>query len=123
MVTEATTTCGAKDPGGGEGVEEAATESGSRAYLIPTDDPYLAAAREVLRTLYGREPYLERTGGSVPITTSFKDILGIYTVSYGFGLPDERIQSPNEFFRLSSFRRAQSAYCRILDRLSQPLGA
>ncbi len=113
----------AKNTPAGVEVTVTATESGSRAYLIPTDDPYLAAAREVLRTLYGREPYLERTGGSVPITTSFKDILGIYTVSYGFGLPDERIHSPNEFFRLSSFRRAQSAYCRILDRLSQPLGA
>ncbi|MFO7696311.1 MAG: dipeptidase, partial [Anaerolineae bacterium] len=96
------------------------TENGSRAYLIPTDDPYLGAARDVLRELYGREPYLERTGGSVPVTTFFKDLLGVYTVSFGFGLPDERVHSPNEFFRKSSFRRGQSAYCRLLDRLTEP---
>jgi acetylornithine deacetylase/succinyl-diaminopimelate desuccinylase-like protein len=96
------------------------TENGSRAYLIPADNPYLGAARDVLRDLYGREPYLERTGGSVPVTTFFKDLLGVYTVSFGFGLPDERVHSPNEFFRKSSFRRGQSAYCRLLDRLAEP---
>jgi acetylornithine deacetylase/succinyl-diaminopimelate desuccinylase-like protein len=96
------------------------TENGARAYLIPTDNPYLGAARDVLRELYGREPYLERTGGSVPVTTFFKDLLGVYTVSFGFGLPDERVHSPNEFFRKGSFRRGQSAYCRLLDRLAEP---
>jgi acetylornithine deacetylase/succinyl-diaminopimelate desuccinylase-like protein len=96
------------------------TENGSPAYLIPSDNAYLGAARDVLRELYGREPYLERTGGSVPVTTFFHNILGVYTVSFGFGLPDERVHSPNEFFRKSSFGRGQSAYCRLLDRLARP---
>jgi len=95
------------------------TENGSRAYLVPTDNPHLQAALDVLRDVYGREPYLERTGGSVPVTTFFKDELGVYAIGFGFGLPDERVHSPNEFFRKSSFRRGQTAYCRVLDRLSQ----
>lgn len=95
-------------------------ESGSRAYLVPTDNVYLRAACDVLREVYGHEPYLERTGGSVPVTTFFKDELGVYAIGFGFGLPDERLHSPNEFFRVSSFRRAQAAYCRLLDRLAEP---
>ncbi|MGI6367485.1 MAG: dipeptidase [Anaerolineae bacterium] len=98
------------------------TESGSPAYLVPVDDPYLQAAVEVLRDFYGQEPYLERSGGSVPVTTQFKKYLGVYAIGFGFGLPDERVHSPNEFFRKSSFRKGQSAICRLLDRLALPLG-
>ncbi len=96
-----------------------ATENGSRAYWVPKDHAGVQAASEVLSALYGREPYLERTGGSVPVTTFFQTYLGIYTISFGFGLPDERIHSPNEFYRKSSFRRGQTAYAMLLDRLAQ----
>ncbi len=95
------------------------SDNGSRAYLIPADHPGVQAASEVLAALYGRQPYLERTGGSVPVTTFFQAYLGVYTVSFGFGLPDERIHSPNEFFRRSSFRRGQTAYAMLMDRLAQ----
>lgn len=94
-------------------------DPGAPAYLVPADHPGVRAAAEVLAELYGREPYLERTGGSVPVTTFFQSYLGVYTISFGFGLPDERIHSPNEFYRKSSFRRGQTAYVRLLDRLAE----
>lgn len=94
-------------------------DEGTPAYLIPRDHPGLAAARDVLSSLYGKEPYLERSGGSVPVTTLFQRYLDTYTVSFGFGLPDERVHSPNEFFRKSSYRRGQTAYCMLLERLGK----
>jgi acetylornithine deacetylase/succinyl-diaminopimelate desuccinylase-like protein len=86
-------------------------------YLIPEDNPGNAAVREVLTELYGKEPYIVRTGGSIPVCQLFLDHLGAYTSSFGFGLPDERVHSPNEFYRLSSFRKGQTAYCTLLERL------
>ncbi|PDW01545.1 dipeptidase [Candidatus Viridilinea mediisalina] len=86
-------------------------------YLAPDDFIGNQVAREVLRELYGREPYEVRSGGSIPVCTLFAQHLGAYTASFGFGLTDERIHSPDEFFRLASFRKGQTAYCRLLERL------
>lgn len=86
-------------------------------YLAPADDPGNRAARALLRELYGREPYIVRSGGSIPVCTLFREHLGVYTTSFGFGLPDERQHSPDEFFRLASFRKGQRAYGMMLERL------
>ena len=88
-------------------------------YLMPRDHPANAAAREVLSELYGREPYIIRMGGSVPVTEIFLRHLGAYSVAFGFGLNDERFHAPDEFFRLVSFERGQVAYCKLLERLAQ----
>ncbi len=52
------------------------------------------------------------------MTALFLESLGAYTVSFGFGLDDERQHSPNEFFRLSNFVRGQRAYCKLLHGLA-----
>lgn len=92
---------------------------GGKPYLVPADHPGNAAVRDVLYELYGREPYHVRMGGSIPVTGLFLDQLGASTVTFGFGLPDECVHSPNEFFRLSSFARGQGAYVRLLKRLAE----
>jgi acetylornithine deacetylase/succinyl-diaminopimelate desuccinylase-like protein len=89
------------------------------AYLMPADHWGNTATTEVLMEMYGREPYLIRTGGSIPVCTLFQKQLGAYTVNFAFGLEDERAHSPNEFFRLSSFRQGQSGYCKLLHRLGR----
>lgn len=86
-------------------------------YLVPADEPGNQAAREVLVELYGKEPYYVRSGGSIPVCSLFQRHLGAYTTSFGFAQPDERQHSPNEFFRLNSFRMGQTAYCKLLERL------
>ena len=90
-----------------------------KPYSIPADHPGNEAARAVHRELYGREPYYNRTGGSIPICGLFLDHLNAYTVNFGFGLRDERIHAPNEFYRLSSFERGQQAYCMLLHQLAE----
>lgn len=90
------------------------------AYLVPADHPGNQAARAVLTELYGREPYYERMGGSVPICEVFRQHLGVYSISFGFGLEDEQIHAPDEFFRLASFERGQVAYARLLEKLAEP---
>jgi acetylornithine deacetylase/succinyl-diaminopimelate desuccinylase-like protein len=91
----------------------------AQPYLMPSDHPGNQAARDVLVELYGREPYYIRSGGSIPVCTMFLQELGAYTTNFGFGLTDERAHSPDEFYRLSSFRRGQTAYCKLLHRLGE----
>jgi acetylornithine deacetylase/succinyl-diaminopimelate desuccinylase-like protein len=88
-------------------------------YLVPADEPGNLVAREVLTELYEREPYYVRSGGSIPVCALFQEHLGVYTTSFGFGLSDERFHSPDEFYRLASFRKGQTAYCKLLDRLGR----
>jgi hypothetical protein len=38
-----------------------------------------------------------RLGASVPVTSIFKEMLGIDTLMFGFNLPDEDVHAPNEF--------------------------
>jgi acetylornithine deacetylase/succinyl-diaminopimelate desuccinylase-like protein len=102
------------------GVTVTATPLAFRAqpYLVPDDHPGNLSARDVLVEMYGKEPFYVRSGGSIPVCGLFLQHLGVYTVSFGFGLADERAHSPDEFFRLSSFRKGQTAYCRLLERIA-----
>lgn len=96
-------------------------EKGAIPYLIPADHRGLHIAGEVLRDLYGREPYRIRSGGTVPVNFLFLKYLKAYTIVFAFGLRDERIHSPNEFFRIPNFVRGQKAYGMLLHRLEEEL--
>lgn len=91
----------------------------AKPYLMPYDHPGNRAARDILVQFYDSEPYEVRTGGSIPICTVLLEELGVYTVNFAFGLEDERQHSPNEYFRLSNFRRGQDGYCMLLHRLAE----
>ena len=106
------------------GVAITTTKSQSAAipYLIPPDHPGLAVAASVLKTLYGKEPYHVRMGGTIPANALFLQVLKAYTVVFAFGLQDERQHSPNEFFRLASYERGQKAYGIFLERLGERQG-
>jgi acetylornithine deacetylase/succinyl-diaminopimelate desuccinylase-like protein len=103
------------------GVKAIVTPLAFRAYpyLIPEDEPGNAAVREVLLEMYETEPYYVRSGGSIPVCSLFQKELGAYTSSFGFGLSDERFHSPDEFYRLASFRKGQTGYCKLLERLGK----
>ena len=88
-------------------------------YLIPRDHPGLAAAHEVLNALYNKAPYYTRLGGSIPACSIFLKSLQAYTVVFSFALEDEKFHAPDEFFRLSSLKRGQQAYCMLLRRLGR----
>lgn len=102
------------------GVEVAVRRLGSAAlpYNMPVEHPGNEAARRVHRQLYGKEPFYTRSGGSIPVVSMFVNSLGVYTVGFAFGLPDENVHAPNEFFRLSSFERSQKGYALLLQELA-----
>jgi acetylornithine deacetylase/succinyl-diaminopimelate desuccinylase-like protein len=89
----------------------------ARPYFIPPDHWGNRIAGATLAEVYGRQPYLTRTGGSIPVCDIFLSVLGAHTVIFGLGLEDEKIHAPNEFFRLSSFERGERAWPLLLERL------
>jgi acetylornithine deacetylase/succinyl-diaminopimelate desuccinylase-like protein len=76
---------------------------GGQGYVCPIDIPAYQAAEKALVEVYGKRPVPVRSGGSIPIISSFEEILGIKTVLMGFGLESDAIHSPNENFPLEQF--------------------
>jgi acetylornithine deacetylase/succinyl-diaminopimelate desuccinylase-like protein len=89
-------------------------EHGAPAYAVPRDNPLQATAERVLTEQYGDKPVIERSGGSVPITATFKAVLGLDTVTIGFGLPGSNVHAPNEWFRQDDLDRARTVYAAYL---------
>jgi acetylornithine deacetylase/succinyl-diaminopimelate desuccinylase-like protein len=58
-------------------------------------------------------------GGTLPLYSHFHEILGVYSLNFAFALEDENFHSPNEFFRLDSFRRGQRAYVMLMEKLAE----
>ena len=88
-------------------------------YLVPPDHPGNKAAFSVLKTIYGKKPYYARMGGTIPVLSEFLKNLETYTVNFAFGLNDECVHAPNEFFRLSSFEKGQKGYGLLFEELSR----
>jgi acetylornithine deacetylase/succinyl-diaminopimelate desuccinylase-like protein len=68
---------------------------------------------------FGKKPVLTRTGGSIPVVGQIKSILGIDTLLVGFGLPDDRVHSPNEKFDLDNLYRGTTASAILYNELSK----
>lgn len=71
-------------------------------YLTDPNSKFGKAAQRALEEAFHRPPVLIREGGSIPITTDFRTILGVETLLLGLALPDCRAHSPNENFPLEN---------------------
>lgn len=89
---------------------------------IPTDSPAVQAASAVLAEEFGRPAVLSGGGGSIPVVSSLKGILGLDSLLMGFGLDDDQVHSPNEKFELACLHAGARSHARLLARLAQPKG-
>jgi len=88
---------------------------GAPALRIDLDHPVMAAAATALEEVWGTAPVRVRDGGSLPILTTFTEVLGVPVVLAGFGLPDDRPHAPNEKFDLRHFDLGTRTTARLLD--------
>ncbi|HNU78741.1 MAG TPA: M20/M25/M40 family metallo-hydrolase, partial [Prolixibacteraceae bacterium] len=76
---------------------------GGQGYVCPVDLPAYRAAEKAYLDVYGVLPIPVRSGGSIPIISTFEQVLGIKSILMGFGLDSDAIHSPNENFSLEQF--------------------
>ena len=82
---------------------------GGEGYVCPINHPAYRAAERAVGIAFGRKPLAVRRGGSIPIVSTFEQMLGIKTILMGFGLEQNAIHSPNESCRLDYFYRGIEA--------------
>jgi acetylornithine deacetylase/succinyl-diaminopimelate desuccinylase-like protein len=87
-------------------------------YLTDPHSSIGEAAQRALRKAFDRDPALIREGGSIPIVSQFREILGIETLLMGLALPDCRAHSPNENFPLENFEGGIRLNKAILQELA-----
>ncbi len=76
---------------------------GGQAYVCPIEMKAYQAAEKAFTDTYGKQPVPYRSGGSIPIISTFEKVLGIKSVLMGFGLESDAIHSPNENYPLEQF--------------------
>ncbi len=91
------------------------------AYPFVADraNPVYQAAKQVLSDMYGKEPLTVRSGGTVPATGIFKQVLGIDTISYAWSLPGSGAHAPNEWYRIDDFNRGREGYAKLIEHLKR----
>jgi acetylornithine deacetylase/succinyl-diaminopimelate desuccinylase-like protein len=87
-------------------------------YLTDPHSPLGEAAQRALRKAFDRDVALIREGGSIPIVSEFRGILGMETLLLGLALPDCRAHSPNENFPLENFEGGIRLNKAILQELA-----
>ncbi len=71
-------------------------------YLTDPHGRFCQAAQRALQKAFNAQVALIREGGSIPIVSDFRNVLGVETLLLGLALPGCRVHSPNENFPLEN---------------------
>ncbi len=76
---------------------------GGKPWMTDFDNRYVQAAARSIERGFGKVPVFTREGGSIPVVSTFQEELGVPSVLFGVGLPDENAHAPNEKLDLGNF--------------------
>jgi acetylornithine deacetylase/succinyl-diaminopimelate desuccinylase-like protein len=93
--------------------------SGGMPVLVAVDSPAVRAASRAIERGFGKAPVFVRSGGSIPVVGSFKQILGVDSLLLGWGRPDDNIHSPNEKFHLGDYQKGIETSAILLEELAK----
>jgi acetylornithine deacetylase/succinyl-diaminopimelate desuccinylase-like protein len=92
---------------------------GADPVVVEAKGPIVDAAMEAMQEVWGARPVRIREGGSIPIVSTFAQVLNAPVLLLGFGLNDEGLQYPNQKFNISHFYNGIRSVARLLDRLGE----
>ncbi|HEY8739661.1 MAG TPA: dipeptidase [Candidatus Dormibacteraeota bacterium] len=84
----------------------------------PVDGRGVQAAARAFRRAFETEPVFVRMGGSIPVMAAFQQHLGVELIASGFGLPDDRLHSPNEKLDVSQFEGGIKTSAALLEEFA-----
>jgi acetylornithine deacetylase/succinyl-diaminopimelate desuccinylase-like protein len=76
---------------------------GGKPWMTSYDNPFVQAAGRAIERGFGHKPVFTREGGSIPVVSTFQEELGLPSVLFGVGLPDENAHAPNEKLDVANF--------------------
>jgi acetylornithine deacetylase/succinyl-diaminopimelate desuccinylase-like protein len=85
---------------------------------VSLENPWVRATQTVLADEFGKPAVLVGSGGSIPVVTSLRNVLGIDTLLMGFGLDDDQVHSPNEKFEQRCFHHGIRCHVRLLGKFA-----
>ena len=85
---------------------------GGKPWMTAYDNQFVQAAARAIEHGFGKKPVFTREGGSIPVVSTFQEELGLPSVLFGVGLPDENAHAPNEKLDVGNFHHGiiASAY-------------
>ena len=92
---------------------------GGRPWMTDFDNPFVQAAGRAIEKGFGRRPVFNREGGSIPVVATFQEVLGLPSVLFGVGLPDENAHAPNEKLDLGNFHNGIIASAVLYDEIGK----
>ena len=87
-------------------------------YLTDPHSKFGQAAQRALKKAFNKDTALIREGGSIPIVSDFRKILGVETLLIGLALQDCRAHSPNENFPLENLEAGARMNQAVLRELA-----
>jgi acetylornithine deacetylase/succinyl-diaminopimelate desuccinylase-like protein len=87
-------------------------------YLTDANSKFMKAAQRALKKAFNKDVALIREGGSIPIVSDFRSILGVETLLIGLALQDCRAHSPNENFPLENLEAGIRMNQAVLQELA-----
>ena len=91
---------------------------GGKPWMTAFDNPFIQAAGRAIERGFGKKPVFTREGGSIPVVSTFQQELGVPSVLFGVGLPDENAHAPNEKLDVSNFHNGVIASAMLYDELA-----
>jgi acetylornithine deacetylase/succinyl-diaminopimelate desuccinylase-like protein len=92
---------------------------GGKPWMTDFDNPFVQAAGRAIETGFGRRPVFNREGGSIPVVATFQEVLGLPSVLFGVGLPDENAHAPNEKLDLTNFHNGIIASAALYHEIAR----
>jgi acetylornithine deacetylase/succinyl-diaminopimelate desuccinylase-like protein len=92
---------------------------GGKPWITEYDNPFVQAAGRAIEQGFGKPPVYCREGGSIPVVSTFQEELGLPSVLFGVGLPDENAHAPNERLDLSNFHNGIVSSAILYDEISK----
>jgi acetylornithine deacetylase/succinyl-diaminopimelate desuccinylase-like protein len=92
---------------------------GGKPWMASYDNPFIQAAGRAIEKGFGRKPVFTREGGSIPVVSTFQEELGLPSVLFGVGLPDENAHAPNEKLDVANFHNGIIASAVLYDEIAR----
>ncbi|HEY7291306.1 MAG TPA: dipeptidase [Vicinamibacterales bacterium] len=92
---------------------------GGKPWMTSYDNPFVQAAGRAIEKGFGQKPVFTREGGSIPVVSTFQEELGLPSVLFGVGLPDENAHAPNEKLDVANFHNGIIASAILYDEIGK----